>query len=44
VKPVITKGAWASFGALLLSLAAAIVGAMAGRRKYIPRSSQPELA
>ena len=44
VKPAITKGAWASFGALLLSLAAAVIGAMAGRRKYIPRSSQPELA
>jgi len=44
VKPAITRGAWASFGALLLSLAAAVIGAMTGRRKYIPRSSQPELA
>lgn len=44
VKPAISKGAWASFGALVLSLAAAVIGAMAGRRKYIPRESQPESA
>lgn len=44
LQPAVTKGAWASFGALLLSLAAAVIGAMAGRRKYIPRASQPEVA
>lgn len=44
LQPAVTKGAWASFGALVLSLAAAVIGAMAGRRKYIPRESQPELA
>lgn len=41
VKPAVTKTAWASFGALVLSLAAAVIGAMAGRRKFIPRESQP---
>jgi hypothetical protein len=44
LQPTVTKGAWASFGALVLSLAAAVLGAMAGRRKYIPRAAQPELA
>lgn len=44
VQPVVSRGAWASFGALVLSLAAAVIGAMAGRRKYIPRASQPEAA
>jgi hypothetical protein len=38
VQPAITKGAWASFGALLISLAAAVIGAMAGRRRYLPRT------
>ena len=33
VKPQATKAAWITFGALLLSLAAAVIGAMAGRRK-----------
>jgi hypothetical protein len=33
VKPQASKAAWITFGALLLSLAAAVVGAMAGRRK-----------
>lgn len=41
LKPAVSKGAWASFGALVLSLAAAVFGAMAGRRNYIPRASQP---
>lgn len=44
LQPAVTRGAWASFGALVLSLAAAVIGAMAGRRKYIPRESQPEVA
>lgn len=44
IQPAISRGAWASFGALVLSLAAAVLGAMAGRRKYIPRASQPEAA
>lgn len=43
VQPAVSKGAWASFGALVLSLAAAVIGAMAGRRKTIPRASQPEV-
>jgi len=41
VQPAVTKTAWASFGALVLSLAAAVLGALAGRRKFIPRASQP---
>ena len=44
LQPAMTRGAWASFGALVLSLAAAVIGAMAGRRKYIPCESQPEVA
>jgi hypothetical protein len=44
IKPAVSKGAWASFAALVLSLAAAVIGAMAGRRKFIPRASQPESA
>ncbi len=32
VKPQASKAAWLTFGALLLSLAAAVLGAMAGRR------------
>jgi hypothetical protein len=42
LQPTVSKGAWASFGALVLSLAAAVIGALAGRRKTIPRASQPE--
>jgi hypothetical protein len=33
VKPQASKAAWITFGALLLSLAAAVIGAMAGRRR-----------
>jgi hypothetical protein len=33
VKPTATKAAWIAFGALLLSLLAAVVGAMVGRRR-----------
>lgn len=35
VKPQASKAAWITFGALLLSLLAAVLGAMAGRRKPI---------
>jgi len=35
VKPQATKGAWIAFGSLIVSLAAAIFGAMAGRRRAI---------
>ena len=34
VKPQASRAAWATFGALLLSLAAAVIGAVAGRRRY----------
>ena len=33
VRPAVTKAAWITFGALLLSLLTALVGAMSGRRK-----------
>lgn len=33
MKPAASRGAWIAFGGLLLSLAAAVVGAMVGRRK-----------
>jgi hypothetical protein len=42
MQPAVSKGAWASFGALLLSLAAAVIGAMVGRRRITPRASMPE--
>lgn len=35
VKPQASKAAWIAFGALLLSLLAAVIGAMAGRRKPV---------
>lgn len=35
VKPQASKAAWITFGALLLSLLAAVIGAMAGRRRPI---------
>lgn len=35
VKPQASRTAWIVFGALLLSLLAAVIGAMAGRRKPI---------
>jgi hypothetical protein len=35
VKPAATKAAWITFGALVLSLLAAVIGAMAGRRRDI---------
>ena len=40
VKPQASRAAWATFGALILSLAAAVFGAAAGRRRA-PRSSYP---
>jgi hypothetical protein len=36
MKPAATRGAWIGFGALVLSLLAAVLGAMAGRRKPAP--------
>lgn len=41
VKPQATKAAWITFGALLLSLAAAVLGAMAGRRKPVKEVQSP---
>ena len=35
VKPAVTKGAWISFAALLLSLITAVFGAMVGRRERV---------
>lgn len=40
MKPQATRAAWITFGALLLSLLAAVLGAMSGRRK--PADLQPE--
>ncbi|TAK83486.1 MAG: hypothetical protein EPO20_17725 [Betaproteobacteria bacterium] len=40
VKPQASKAAWIAFGALLLSLLAAVLGAMAGRRR--PLAEAPE--
>jgi hypothetical protein len=42
MQPAVSKGAWASFGALVLSLAAAVIGAMVGRRRIVPRASMTE--
>jgi len=39
VKPAASRGAWIAFGGLLLSLAAAVIGAMVGRRKETVRAS-----
>jgi hypothetical protein len=41
VKPEATRAAWMTFGALLLSLLAAVIGAMAGRRARKVRSGIP---
>jgi hypothetical protein len=35
MKPAATRAAWITFGALVLSLAAAVIGAMAGRRNPV---------
>lgn len=40
VKPAATKAAWITFGALVLSLLAAVVGAMAGRRRLPTRPAR----
>jgi hypothetical protein len=37
-KPAATKAAWATFGALILTLLAAVLGAMAGRRRHPQRT------
>ncbi len=42
VQPEATAAAWITFGALLLSLAAAVIGAMVGRRQAESRLSQPQ--
>jgi hypothetical protein len=42
MQPAARRTAWIAFGALVLSLLAAVLGAAAGRRRNIPRSSQPE--
>ena len=39
VKPQASRAAWMTFGALLLSLLAAVIGAMSGRRKPQVRDS-----
>jgi hypothetical protein len=36
IQPQASKAAWITFGGLLLSLLAAVVGAMSGRRKNVP--------
>jgi hypothetical protein len=41
MKPAATKAAWITFGALVLSLLAAVVGAMSGRRKPETIASRP---
>jgi DNA-directed RNA polymerase specialized sigma subunit len=38
LKPAASRGAWIAFGGLLLSLAAAVIGAMVGRRKESVRA------
>jgi hypothetical protein len=46
VKPVATKAAWITFGALVISLLAAVIGAMVGRRRAItdPKRGNAALA
>jgi hypothetical protein len=39
VKPQATRAAWMTFGALLLSLLAAVIGAMAGRRNPVKEAT-----
>jgi Sec-independent protein translocase protein TatA len=41
VKPTVSKAAWITFGALVLSLLAAVLGAMAGRRRHSEMRGQP---
>jgi hypothetical protein len=41
VKPAATRAAWITFGALLLSLLAAVIGAMLGRRKPAAVAGRP---
>lgn len=44
MQPAATRTAWITFGALALSLLAAVLGAAAGRRRNIPAAAQPETA
>jgi hypothetical protein len=39
IKPEASRAAWITFGALVLSLVAAVIGAMAGRRSGHPRAA-----
>jgi hypothetical protein len=39
VQPQASRAAWSALGALLVSLVAALLGAMAGRRRSLPRAS-----
>lgn len=40
IQPEASAGAWMAFGALVLSLAAAVIGAMIGRRKAVPAQTE----
>lgn len=42
MKPQASRAAWGTFGALILSLAAALFGAMAGRRRHPVRAAAPD--
>jgi hypothetical protein len=44
MQPAATRTAWIAFGALVLSLLAAVLGGAAGRRRVIPRASRPAAA
>jgi hypothetical protein len=41
-QPVATRTAWIAFGALVLSLLAAVIGAAVGRREEIPVAARPQ--
>ena len=43
-QPAATRTAWIAFGALVLSLVAAVFGSALGRRRRIPAESRPETA
>jgi hypothetical protein len=44
IQPAVTRTAWIAFGALVLSLLAAVLGAAAGRRRRVVLASRPEPA
>jgi hypothetical protein len=44
MQPAATRTAWVTFGALALSLLAAVLGAVAGRRRNVPLAAQAETA